>query len=49
MKDKGKLDRREFTVASVMALLSGVTITVSGCSGDEAGADPPPPRRRAAV
>jgi len=27
------MGRREFTVASVMALLSGVAITVSGCSG----------------
>jgi len=27
------LDRREFTAASVMALLSGVAITVSACGG----------------
>jgi hypothetical protein len=28
------LDRREFTRASLLALLSGVAITVSGCSED---------------
>jgi hypothetical protein len=27
------LDRREFTVASALALLSGVTITITGCGG----------------
>lgn len=31
--DMRKIDRREFTAASVMALLSGVAITVSGCGG----------------
>jgi hypothetical protein len=27
------LDRREFTLAAVLAMLSGVTITISGCGG----------------
>jgi hypothetical protein len=27
------LDRRDFTIRTVMALLSGVTITISGCGG----------------
>ena len=27
------ITRREFTVESVMALLAGVTITVTGCGG----------------
>ena len=26
------LDRREFTLAAILAMLSGVTITISGCS-----------------
>jgi len=30
---EASMGRREFTVASVMALLSGVAITVSGCGG----------------
>jgi hypothetical protein len=33
------ISRREFTVESVLALLAGVTITVSGCGGDD---DPSP-------
>ena len=32
-KEIRKIDRREFTAASVMALLSGVAITLSGCGG----------------
>jgi len=27
------LDRREFTLAAILAMLSGVTITISGCGG----------------
>ena len=27
------LDRREFTVGAVMAMLAGVTVTISGCGG----------------
>jgi hypothetical protein len=29
----GKVDRREFTLAAALAVLSGVAITVSGCGG----------------
>ena len=41
------LDRREFTLRSVMALLSGVAITISGCGGGGGGSpttpnNPPP-------
>ena len=36
-----ELDRREFTTAAVMALLAGVTITVSGC-GSSYGSNPTP-------
>jgi len=32
-KEIQKIDRRDFTAASVMALLSGVAITLSGCGG----------------
>jgi hypothetical protein len=31
------LDRREFTVAAVLAALSGVTITISSCGGSDNG------------
>jgi hypothetical protein len=31
------LDRREFTAAAVMALLAGVSITISGCGGGGGG------------
>jgi hypothetical protein len=33
MQDRKTLGRREFTVASAMAVLSGVAITVTGCGG----------------
>lgn len=33
-------DRREFTLVSILALLSGVTITISGCDGDESPTSP---------
>lgn len=39
-------DRREFTARTVLALLSGVAITVSACGGDDDGSptgpSPPP-------
>ena len=35
--------RREFTAQSVMALLSGVTITISGCGGSSPTQPSPPP------
>jgi hypothetical protein len=43
MKDEG-LTRREFTRESVLALLSGVVITVTGCGSDSSsptGSTPP--------
>ncbi len=33
MKERETLDRREFTLAAVLAALSGVTITISACGG----------------
>jgi hypothetical protein len=41
---KTDISRREFTAASVMALLAGVTITISGCGGgsNPGGPDPVP-------
>lgn len=42
MEKKDTLGRREFTVASVMALLSGVTITLSGCGGGGSPSGPSP-------
>jgi hypothetical protein len=38
MKQERLLDRREFTLAAALAVLSGVAITVSGCSS---GSDSP--------
>lgn len=38
---KRQLDRREFTLGSALALLSGVVITVTGC-GDEGPSSPSP-------
>ena len=34
---KDGMDRREFTAAGVMALLSGVTVVISGCGGGSSG------------
>jgi hypothetical protein len=34
MSDRELLGRREFTLASVLAALGGVTITITGCDGD---------------
>ena len=36
-----RLDRREFTAAAVMAMLAGVSITVSGCGGGGGGGGSP--------
>jgi len=48
------IDRREFTVRSALALLSGVAITLSGCGGEgapdaPAGPTPPSADRTAAI
>ena len=36
------LDRREFTLAAILAMLSGVTITISGCGGSSSPGAPNP-------
>ena len=35
------LDRREFTLAAILAMLSGVTITISGCGGGSSSPSSP--------
>jgi hypothetical protein len=35
MSDENLLTRREFTVESALAMLAGVTITISGCGDDD--------------
>ena len=45
MKERETLDRREFTLAAVLAALSGVTITVSACGGG--GSSPSSPSQPA--
>lgn len=37
------LDRREFTLAAALAMLSGVTITISGCGGSSSPGSPTNP------
>ena len=37
MQERTTFDRREFTVAAVLAALSGVTITISSCGGGGGG------------
>jgi hypothetical protein len=39
---KAGIDRREFTLRSLLAMLSGVTITVSGCGGGGGGSPTQP-------
>jgi hypothetical protein len=46
MEDK-VLTRREFTRESVLALLSGVVITITGCGSDYSTTSPTPPPPRA--
>jgi hypothetical protein len=36
------LERREFVLGSLLAMLSGVTITISGCGGDSYSPSPMP-------
>src|SRR5207244_7778613 len=36
------LDRREFTLAAILAMRSGVTITISGCGSSSPSSSPPP-------
>ena len=37
------LDRREFTVQAILAMLAGVSITISGCGGSDGGTTTPNP------
>ena len=37
------LDRREFTSRALMAMLAGVTVTMTGCGSESAVAPTPPP------
>ena len=37
------LDRREFTLAALLAMLSGVSITISGCGSSSPGSPTPTP------
>ena len=41
-----RIDRREFTLKSAVALLSGVAITISGCGEADGPGDPSPSRDR---
>ena len=43
MSDDNLLTRREFTVESALAMLAGVTITISGCGDDDPPTNPTPP------
>jgi len=44
MSDENLLTRREFTVESALAMLATVTITITGCGGDDdPGSNPTPP------
>jgi hypothetical protein len=42
MKDRDTIDRRAFTRQSLMAMLAGVTITLSGCGDDDDPNGPTP-------
>jgi hypothetical protein len=42
MRDKNTLTRREFTVESALAMLAGVTITISGCGDNDSNIPPAP-------
>jgi hypothetical protein len=40
---RDKVSRREFTAVSVMSMLAGVTVTISGCGGGSPGGPSPNP------
>lgn len=42
MSDENLLTRREFTVESALAMLAGVTITITGCGGNDNNATAAP-------
>src|SRR5262245_60441494 len=44
------MDRREFAEKALMAMLAGVTVTITGCkSGNPVEATPPPPDRAGVI
>ena len=43
MKVRERVDRRQFTLAAVLAALSGVTITISACGGGSSPSSPSNP------
>jgi hypothetical protein len=43
MSEKSLLTRREFTVESAVAMLAGITITISGCGDDDNAPTSPSP------
>lgn len=43
MEKRQTLERREFTLAAALAMLSGVTITVASCGGGGSGGSPSAP------
>jgi hypothetical protein len=43
MSDENLLTRREFTVETALAMLAGVTITISGCGDDDDDSNPTNP------
>ena len=43
MSQENRLTRREFTIDSALAMLAGVTITITGCGDDDPPAAPTPP------
>lgn len=40
---QSELDRRQFTLKTVLAVLSGVTISITGCGDEDSPAAPAPP------
>jgi hypothetical protein len=45
-----RTDRREFALAAMLAVLGGVSVTItSGCSGSPATPPPPPPDNHGAI
>ena len=41
-EDRDQITRREFTLESALAVLAGVTITISGCGDDDPPSSPSP-------
>ena len=49
MSDENLLTRREFTVESALAMLAGVTITITGCGGNNDATPSPTPGGKTGV